>query len=202
MGKIITRIIIIGMVAGGGWYLWTDSNKTEEKDEFVKIEETKNPAKKKEDLTFKIKKSNKNISEKIKENVLKPAPKIIYNKKTVGSVDSKSVIKIVSGDKKTILIKKPHGTNTKNLTVYFYDYGLDISDKKIFAGKITIRAINSGRLSHDLTIKNGDFMLELGRIAPGETKYFNIDLDKGVFSITSQVRIDQEKGLGRSLIVE
>jgi hypothetical protein len=205
MGKALTRIGIIGLVAYGGWYLWssgTPTNDLEERTEVTTGGKTEIPAKNEENLTFEIKKGNKKeIPAKIKEVILKPASTAINNPmvKIVG-VENNSVVVTDALTANTAKFAK--NTESTTVNVYFYDYGIDLSAKEIPAGNVIFRAINNGRLSHDLTIKDSSGQVDFGRVAPGETKYFKINLKTGYFDILSQVRADQDHDMIELLTVK
>jgi len=213
MGKILIRIGLIGLVAYAGWYLWSDAKTKTNEPEMVKIEEeTKNPAKNEEDLTFKIKKgAQKEVVKKETKTTDKAASKTVAkhenpakNDKQAKNTPKVEVENVISSsDSLTSNIYKfQEGNDSTALNVYFYDYGIDLSSKEISSGNVVFRAVNNGRLSHDLTLKDGNGQVDFGRVAPGETKFFKINLRNGEFEIFSQVRADKDHDMTEILVVK
>ncbi len=206
MTKVLTRIGIIALVAYGGWYLWSAKSNPQDSAKNSQVEmTTENPAKKSEkdeNLTFEIKKgsSEKTLTKEEKEKLVKP---LAEPQKTTKSAKRSFVKKPVAEKVEEAVVVEPTSMasgiqkfagNSDNtpLTVYFYDYKIDLSSKEIPAGDVVIRAVNNGRLSHDLTIKDGNGQVDFGRVAPKVTKYFKVNLRAGEFQVLSQVPVDQD----------
>lgn len=201
MSKILGRIAIIGLIVWGAWYLLNKEEVTTE-NEFVEIEKTEIPAKKDENLTFEIKRGNKTTT-KITQKISKTISTV--SKKSIASVKVEELTNngVVVNSHLTTNISKfaEKGKNTA-MNIYFYDYEIDLSANTIPAGNVTFRAVNNGRLSHNLTLKDGNGQVNFGRIAPGETKFFQTNLDSGTFEVLSLTRIDEEKGMTETLTVQ
>lgn len=216
MSKIINRIIIIGLIIWGIWYLWSTSPARENiKEQPQSAVNEENPAKNSDNLTFKIKKgAKKTISKSVKKNLTK----ITHSKTTPSARKSNNSaenveISVVKPDN-DIKPKKDNNNLTKNIakfvdgqtsqtvTVYFYDYEIDLSTMEIPAGNITFRAINNGRLSHNLTLKDGNGQIMFGRVAPEETKYFKTNLSSSTLEILSLGRADESHDMSETLTVQ
>lgn len=86
-----------------------------------------------------------------------------------------------------------------SVIVYLFDGGIDISNSIIPEGTVSFLVRNDGRLSHDFSIEGKD---DFGRIVPGESKTFVVDLSAGEYEIFSPRDIDQKLDMSETLFVE
>lgn len=205
MFKIIGRIAVIGLLVGGIWYFW--GNSTENKNtngEFVELEKTENPAKKSDNLTFEIKKGNKKtITENVKKSLTKTVSELTEPTSKVTKIKTNNPEVVISSDQLTSSIAKfVEGQESTTVTAYLYEYRIDLSAKKVPAGNVTFRAINNGRLSHNITLKDGNGQVMFGRVAPGETKYFQTNLSPSTLEVVSIGRADENHNMIKTLIIK
>ena len=198
MTKIISRVLIILVVLLVGWYLFGKSNTEQQKIDVPKIKD-KIENKNEENLTFEIKKGDKNID-------LKSVNEKTTTIKTTAKVNNYLPKKENNETSQTPTRKETETLNNKttSLGVFLYEYKIDLSSKTVSAGNIIFKAINTGRLAHNITIKNnasGETIV-LGKVAPKETKRFKTNLRQGKYTIFSNGRIDTAHNMENSLIVE
>jgi hypothetical protein len=196
MIKIISRVFIIGLIIGGILYISSDlSNKDQvlENDKVIKNNQ------KEENLTFKIKKGK--TDKQVFKKAIGNADKVQNPAKTMQTVVVNK--KNVEKNKLTKNIKKfIDGKDSKELSVYLYEYQVNLSSHDVLEGNIVFRVINTGRLSHNLTLKDGEELVIFGKVAPGETKYFKANLSKSELEVVSGGRVDIANDMKSSLSVK
>lgn len=85
-----------------------------------------------------------------------------------------------------------------DVTVYVYEWGLDLSDKTIPAGTINFQVQNDGRFTHDFNVSGFG---NLGKVTPSEEKTFTVKLAAGDYEAFSERRQDYERGVTETFTV-
>lgn len=193
MGKKIFRLVVVILLIGGAF--WYGKNKP--KADIVPKTETTQKQGLENDLS--------DDPDSLKEEIIGFGQN--HKGKEVGSVAEKknstaahSFVSEVVND----IQQEKKSTNYSNLvtdvTVYLYEWGIDVSDKDIGTGRVNFTVVNNGRFSHNFSI-NG--VKNFGKILPGENKVFEaVYLPSGSFELFSDKSIDVEKGMMESLRVE
>lgn len=97
----------------------------------------------------------------------------------------------------TIVAPKPapravYPNRTTDVKIYLYEWNIDVSTKEIPSGTVNFEVINSGRFSHDFTLKG---IKDFGKVAPRHTANFTAKLLPGDFELFSGRRDDYENGM-------
>lgn len=85
-----------------------------------------------------------------------------------------------------------------NVRVYLYEWEIDILNSVVGEGLIQFEVINTGARSHRFGIVG---VYDFGKVRPGETRYFAIELDNGEFTLYSPLAVDQERGMVENILV-
>lgn len=192
MGKKIFRLVVLILLVWGAFWYGKNrqpdvpNNPTTQKDQ-VQITKTETSAVT-DDLTN---------TEKIIGFGQKNRDKIQGGKEmVVADTVYKFTPKFVPKKKVSPPVSLPH----TNVTIYLYEWGIDVSDKSIQAGTVSFTVKNNGHFSHNFVVKG---VKDFGKILPGETKVFDaVCLQAGDFELVSDKAVDLEKGMKDVLQVE
>jgi len=87
---------------------------------------------------------------------------------------------------------------TTKVKVYLYEWNIDFSRSAIPEGTVQFEVQNNGIFSHHFALDGGD---NFGKVKPGETRVFETTVEPGTFRIYSPREIDQEHNMDENFIV-
>lgn len=209
---MIKRAIILILILAGLYWITSafrdgdGSNiqkEVEKKVAEVKTDEAKKSSKGESDENEKVEDTKSAKSEDTKITITK---KVETPKKEVEikvETTQKAVVAPTVKRTYTKVVKKVPVTptvpdRTTYVKVYMYEWGIDLSSKKIPSGTVVFTVINSGRFSHDFTIKG---LKDFGKVAPRQTVSFTSKVPAGNYEIFSGRRDDTDNGMREGLTV-
>lgn len=98
------------------------------------------------------------------------------------------------------VVTKPVDTGVvTDAKVYLYEWGLDLSQKTFPVGVVNFAVQNDGRFTHDFSIRG---VADLGKVTPGTTETFTVQLGAGEYEVYSNRREDYERGVRDMITVQ
>jgi hypothetical protein len=198
MGKKIFRLIILVLViAGTVWYVKSDKNKSttpspESKQVISDKKNTEERATEKNTPEESIIGFGAHHIDKMSGTNIAPPLSPVPNNTTM--------VQTIAAEMQHQNSQPVYSEHVTDMTVYLYEWGIDLSDKDIMAGRVNFTVMNNGQFSHNFVV-NG--VRDFGKILPGETKKFaNVYLSAGEFVIISDKAIDEAKGMKEALSVK
>ncbi len=213
MGKIFVRLLIIIAIVFGVWFLFNfkfSDNSTKPANDSAtnntKINKTNSAEKTDEEPVKSAEKTSSNPAKKVEKtvNIQKSnhaeaqSVKNLNTGKNTTETNSQKTESVKNVEKATA---GPEQIKTTTVNVYLYEYAVDISQKRIPAGKVNFKVVNNGRLAHDFSLNHHDKITSLGKLAPQETKTFTMMFtEAGNFAIFSQTPIDVANSMSETPI--
>ena len=195
MMKLVNRLLIIAVIAFGAWFLiqhWdsVEAPAVEENDDGGEvIFEIENNGE--EELVLDLD-SDLSLEEQLESLRKKPSTTL------APAAEKKNVILPASETPQEPETMLPVGVSSK-VIVYLFDGGIDISNSIVPEGIVSFLVRNDGRLSHDFSIEGKK---DFGRIVPGESQTFVVDLSAGEYTVFSPRDVDQQLDMRETLLVE
>lgn len=197
MGKKIFRLVVVlGIIGSIFWYSRpTDTKRLSNPSSQNQGSDSANSFN--NDLDSNDNKIVSTVTEKIIGFGQKNRDKVQGGKELVVSDTSHQFDpKFTPKKKVTPPVSLPH----TNVTVYLYEWGIDVSDKSIQAGTVSFTVKNNGRFSHNFSV-NGQ--KDFGKILPGQVITFDpLCLSVGDFVLSSNKKIDQERNMNEFITVQ
>ena len=196
MMKLVNRLLIIAVIAFGAWFLihhWdsVEAPAVEENDDGGEvIFEIENNGE--EELVLDLD-SDLSLEEQLESLRKKPSTTL-----APAGEKNNEVLPSTTGEQETPSAIVPGGPSSK-VTVYLFDGGIDISNSIVSEGTVSFFVRNDGRLSHDFSIEGKE---DFGRIVPGESQTFVVDLSAGEYTVFSPRDVDQQLDMRETLLVE
>ncbi len=202
MMKLVNRLLIIAVIAFGTWFLvqhWDSVEAPVVEDEGGEV--VFEVPEGEEELVLDLD-SDLSLEEQLDalrtKTTLTP---IVEERKVVPAQQESDTLEEERVEDETVVetvVENILGKNSE-VIVYLFDGGIDISNSIIPEGTVSFLVRNDGRLSHDFSIEGKE---DFGRIVPGESKTFVLDLSAGKYRIFSPRDIDQKLDMSENLFVE
>jgi hypothetical protein len=198
MMKLVNRLLIIAVIAFGAWFLIQHWDSAEAP---VAGEENNDDG---GEVVFEVQDGEEELVLDLDSDLSLEEQLEALRKKPTTTLapagEKKNVVVPVSEtqtqtEPETII---PGGASSK-VTVYLFDGGIDISNSIVSEGTVSFLVRNDGRLSHDFSIEGKE---DFGRIVPGKTQTFVVDLPAGEYVVFSPRDVDQQLDMRETLIVE
>jgi hypothetical protein len=203
------RILIIGVILVGAWFVFQEINKsgddvnTEETatEEAVTEEETKT-----EESTETKTEEIKNVeeTEEIKRNPIDRTglEEDVTGPITVTPKEEEATVEIPAEVEEKIFTESteaPVMYVTDTIKVFLYEWGIDLSSENVESGNIEFEVFNNGQFTHHFAIEGG---VDFGKVVPGETAYFTAPLNVGEVTLYSPRQIDMDNEMQETLYVQ
>ncbi len=87
----------------------------------------------------------------------------------------------------------------QTVKIYMYEWDIDIMKSNLMSGVTQFEVINNGNLSHNFGIIGGK---DFGKVKPNEKRVFIADLPQGEVTFYSSKRVDQERGMMKTILAQ
>jgi len=186
-------LIVFGILFGLGFWITSKnddkpSDKSEKTEKETVVEEAAEGEVKKEET----------VTKKDDQKVEEPSETTEKEKSVQTKTEKVESVAAVVTKKEPVVKKEVAITNTSEVKVFLYEWGIDISEKEIPTGKIVFDVVNNGKFTHEFVIGG---VKNYGKVLPGEKKQFSVVLRSGNFEIHSKRRDDYERDMKESFKV-
>ncbi|MBT3349618.1 hypothetical protein HN954_03455 [bacterium] len=210
MIKIINRLLILVVIIGGIWFLaknWNTEEPLPTKDEPVATEEISKESDKmnelKDSLSENLPETKDYEASEPEEVVSTPIvetaePEIVETQKPATTVIKNPTtpkIETPVTPIEEIVVEE----NPSYVRVYLYEWEIDLTDRTLARGPVTFEVLNNGRFAHYFSI---DGVKDFGKVLPGTSVEFTVNLAAGNYEITSPREIDMAHNMRENFVVE
>ncbi len=217
--KIVNRLIVLGIIVAGAWFFanqWNKNHKpavTPEGTEAVEVV-TEEPGT--ENVTEETTPTEEVALEETTPAVEETAPVVEANTEEVAPVvETQPVVETAPVVTTTTPVAQPTVETpakvydqvmaaraeapASEVYVYLYEWEVDMLNDVVPSGDVTFVVHNSGIFTHDFSL---DGVTNFGKVKPGYTREFNINLAPGMYDIVSPREQDINNGMWHALVVE
>ena len=187
------RILIIGVILVGAWFVFQELNAPKEVDVNTEATTTEEGV---------VTEETTELTEEQKEEAKRdPIDRAGLEKTTITETEKPVTVVVPTAvEEKTLESSEtPPVYIADTVKVFMYEWGIDLSTANVEAGNVAFEVFNNGQFTHHFAVEGGT---DFGKVVPGEMVTFIAPLEAGMITLYSSRQSDMGNEMQETLYVQ